>query len=187
MNRDLAPFNDAHALLAQLAQTPPGERWALPFPLAVYGTLRQGFCNYHLMQRSPYFHHCRAFLPHFYARGIELFCRENATCPFEIFCYEPAGWAHLLPPIEELEEFQPGVVQEPGYHRTLAWLYLLPDDYLHPAYQCDLPVERDLRLERAQWPRHTRVPCWVYSSLPQNRLAAALDESPLIWDGVVKR
>jgi len=181
-----APFEYAHSLLGQLELTPALERWSLPFPLAVYGTLRQGFRNHHLMQRGPITHHCRAFLPHFFARDIELFFRQESTCPFEIFVYEPAAWRAVMPPIEQLEEFIPGRIMEGGYHRTLAWLSVLPDDYQHPAFSSELPAERDLRIETEQWQLYVRVPCWVYLSVPQNRLAAGVAESPIIWDGVTR-
>ncbi|MBL8797872.1 MAG: hypothetical protein JNM56_28500, partial [Planctomycetia bacterium] len=172
---------------AVFEHTPPAERWALPFPLAVFGTLRVGFRNHHLMMRAPVAHHARACLPHCYARDIELYFRAGSSAPFEIFVYEPDAWRAVMPNIEALEEFVPGRFQEGGYYRTLAWLHLLPADFTHPAFDAELAAERDLRIEPAQWQQAERVPCWVYSSLEQNRRLRSVGDAPLIWDGMTER
>ena len=173
-----------NALPADWAESSPLQRWRQPLPLAVFGTLRAGQRNHHLMQATPIVATRRAFLPHFRAEGIELYFHADGSAPFEIFWYDPAGWEEVLGPVEALEEFQPGIVTN-GYHRSLAWLSLLPADFDHPAFACELELSRDLGLAPAAWAGFERVPCWIYSNLAQNRLAQQHGAAPLIWDGVV--
>lgn len=176
----------ARLLLESLPGTPPVERWSMPFPMAVFGTLRAGFCNHHLMQLGRIAARRLAFLPHFRARQIDLVYHLGASAPFEIYFYEPTEWQMIIEPIERLEGFAPTGPRTGSYHRTLAWLSLLPDDFRHPAYELAmLEWERDLEIPPATWSEHPRVPCWIYSSLAQNQRAREQPESPLIWDEVV--
>jgi len=171
-------------LPARWADTPPLLRWQLPLPLAVFGTLRAGQCNHHLLRSAPIRATYRAFLPHFRAEGIELYFHAHTCAPFEVYCYDAVGWEQVLGPVEALEEFRPGEITT-GYHRTLAWLHRLPADFDHPAFAVALEQPRDLALPPAFWRGCERSACWIYSSLAQNRLARAHGDGPLIWDGVV--
>jgi gamma-glutamylcyclotransferase (GGCT)/AIG2-like uncharacterized protein YtfP len=174
----------AQLLLSTLPATPPAARWDFPFPLAVFGTLRDGMENNHLMHLGRIQAHHRAFLPHFVACDIELRYRRGATAPFEIFVYESDEWHKIIGPVDRLEDFSPDVSLEHGYHRTLAWLRLLPADYDHPAYTgAMLRGERDLGIDPATWVMYERVPCWIYANLAQNRRGSHEADCPIIWDG----
>lgn len=178
----------AHRLLASLHETPPAQRWMIPFPMAVFGTLRAGFRNHHLMQLGRIADRKLAFLPHFRARQIDLVFHSGASAPFEVFFYEPADWQMMIEPVERLEGFAPTGPRTGSYHRTLAWLSLLSDDFRHPAYEpAMLEAERDLAIPAATWSEYDRVPCWIYSALAQNQRASERPDSPLIWDDVVYR
>jgi hypothetical protein len=162
--------------------------WQLPFPMGVFGTLRAGCRNHALMQTRPVAKQQRGFLPHFAARAIGLHYRTGACAPFEIYGYSASDWQAMILPVDELEEFRPGMVDPDGYHRTLAWVYLLPEQFDDPIYDVALlPEERDLRIAARLWSTYERVPCWIYSGIAQNRAAAAQRESPIIWDGVTVR
>jgi hypothetical protein len=128
------------------------------------------------------------FLPQFVACGIELVYRQGSSAPFEIYFYDPASWQNMIGPVDLLEDFCPGRDGRGNYQRSLAWLYLLPDDFHHAAYAADLyGIDRDLAIDSRSWGQFERLPCWIYSSVTQNRLAAAGPDSPLIWDDVVYR
>lgn len=181
-------LEDARRLHERLAGTPPRERWELPFPLAVFGTLRAGFRNHALMQLGPVAACRRAFLPHFRARQIDLICHPRASAPFEVYCYDPAAWAAVIDPVDRLEGFAAPGSPAASYHRSLAWLYLLPAEFTHPMFGPDmLEGERDLGLDPASWPTYERLPCWIYSSVRQNTHALSRPDSPIIWDGIVYR
>ena len=179
-------LDQARRLLASLDATPPAQRWQMPFPMAVFGTLRAGFRNHHLMQLGRIAARQLAFLPHFRACQIDLVFHAGASAPFEIYFYEPADWQAVIDPVERLEGFSPHGPRTGSYHRSLAWLSLLPDEFQHAAYApAMLEAERDLELKPASWPQYDRVPCWIYSSIAQNERAREMPDSPIIWDGVV--
>lgn len=174
----------ARTLLTALPNTPTAARWNLPFPLAVFGTLRRGFANHHLMQRGRIQAERRALLPHFVARDLELFFHAGASAPCEVFFYAPDQWQRVIGPVDELEEFVPGQVQAIGYHRTLAWLRLVPDGFRHPLFETtELAHERNLAIQRSQWEEYEQVPCWVYANVRANQQAGTMIDSPIIWDG----
>jgi len=175
-------------LYAGFAPTPPDDRWRMPLPLAVFGTLRAGFRNHALMQLGPVAECHRAFLPHFRARQIDLYCHPGASAPFEIYCYEPDTWATVIDPVDRLEGFVAPGSPAASYHRSLAWLYLLPEGFAHAMFAPDmLERDRDLGLDPTTWPTYERLPCWIYSSVQQNELARPLPDSPVIWDGIIYR
>jgi gamma-glutamylcyclotransferase (GGCT)/AIG2-like uncharacterized protein YtfP len=183
MSDDLA---QARLLLGTLVDTPPEQRWQLPFPVAVFGTLRRGFANHSRMRADPGSGRC-AFLPHFLARQLALSWQRGASAPFEAYTYEAEEWSKVIRDLDELEDFRPGHDHPSDYHRTLAWLYLLPVDFQHLAYSLPLAQERNLQIDERSWASYERVPCWIYSNLVENRRAASWEDSPLIWDGVVYR
>jgi gamma-glutamylcyclotransferase (GGCT)/AIG2-like uncharacterized protein YtfP len=177
----------ARRRLASLALTPAERRWQLPFPLGVFGTLRAGFGNHHLLQPDRAAGRRRAFLPHFRARELGLHFHPGASAPFEIYFYQPADWRAVIGPVDQLEDFAPPGSETAEFHRTLAWLALLPDGFEHPAFTVPLEEERDLHIAPSAWAEHERVPCWIYSNIRANRRAAALADAPIIWDNVVRR
>src|SRR5262249_27294325 len=141
------PLILARELLAKLATTPAAARWHLPFPMGVFGTLRAGFRNHHLMQLGDITERRPAFLPHFKARQIDLIFHPGASAPFEIFGYAPDQWPLMIDAVDRLEGFAPAGPSTGSYQRTLAWLTLLPPDFAHPAYAAELlDAERDLGL-----------------------------------------
>jgi hypothetical protein len=171
-----------------LAALRPAAIWALPFPMGVFGTLRAGCRNHALMLAQPVGKRQRAFLPQFAAREIGLHHRPGATAPFEVYGYSASHWQALIPAVDELEEFRPGRIDPTVYHRTLAWLYLLPGQFEHPLYDLAmLPHERDLQIDVRSWGAYEPIPCWIYSGIAQNQLAAAHADSPIIWDGTGPR
>ena len=175
----------ARTLYSALPNTPSAARWSLPFPLAVFGTLRRCFANHHLMQLGRIQAHRYAFLPHFWARDLELIFHAGASTPCEVFFYAPDQWQRVIGPVDELEAFVPGQVQASGYHRTLAWLRLLPDSFCHPLFEAtELAHERNLAIERSHWEEYEQVPCWVYANVRANQQAREMIDTPVIWDGL---
>lgn len=172
-------------LLAALAAE---QIWRLPFPLGVFGTLRAGCRNHALMLAQPVVRRGRGFLAHFAARAISLQYCPGACAPFEIYGYEARNWGALIPGVDALEGFRAGFVDRSGYHRTLAWLRLLPADFQHPMYDLAIvELDRDLRIDVRSWNDYECVPCWIYSGVELNRSAAAQTDSPIIWDGAGTR
>lgn len=163
------------------------EKFSIPFPMGVFGTLREGKGNNHRMYNGKPCLHKRAFLPHFVAHGLSISFRKDSTAAFEVFFYAPNEWKKMIPGVDSLESFSPSQFKEDfkcewawGYHRTLAWLHLLPDDYDHPIYHKELGGHRDLQIPVDQWNNFEKIPCWVYSSLNQNEIAKSESEC-IIW------
>src|SRR5437899_1624417 len=100
-------LEESRRLLEALAATPPAQRWQLPFPLAVFGTLRAGFRNHALMQLGRIIGKRLAFLPHFRARQIDLVCHPGGSAPFEIYFYAHEDWTAVIDPVDRLEGFVP--------------------------------------------------------------------------------
>lgn len=174
------------------------QSYHLPFPMAVFGTLRRGCGNHPLMgtedlrryrQQYRFTTRFRAFLPHFVARGISLFFQENASCPLEVYTYDAKNWGEMIHSVDALEGFYPGNERNYGYgyNRTLAHLHILPDEFEHPLFpesgRPDLGQNRDLKIPVAEWQQYPRIPCWVYSSGRENQsLQKSIEDSyPLIW------
>jgi gamma-glutamylcyclotransferase (GGCT)/AIG2-like uncharacterized protein YtfP len=207
--------DDAKALLSKFGEKSSTEKWRIPFPMGVFGTLRKGCGNDPLMYRngSPCDHKI-AFLPHFYASGLSVTCEENACAPFEVYFYEPKEWEKMIDRVDMLEgcyqmETKSKNKSDWGYFRTLVWLYLFPEDYSSPLFKncvktdapedhtentsyrgasgrrgVDLWGKRDLELGKESWKTYDRIPCWVYSSVGQNKKAKKLEPNPIIWDSV---
>lgn len=165
-------------------------RWAVPFPMGVFGTLRQGCGNHRLMgSRQPnsgpqFSSHLKAFLPDFVAVGIHLEWCHNSCAPFEIYVYEPGQWQKMIPRVDMLEGFSPGRSRyRSSYHRTLANLHVLPDDFDHPLFRGGHLYEaRDLAIPVDDWSKFPAIPCWIYSSIEQNEISFQSGRTTLIWD-----
>jgi len=190
--------------------------WSNPFPMGVFGTLRKGVGNDVLMGpqkgieeeaevvsnwrrhgSGEYSIHAKAFMPHFNAQGLAIHFAEEASCPFEIYFYEPDEWAKMIGAVDGLEgfhaEYAVGDLDHPyGYFRTLAWLHVLPDDFENGRFSWDRGggyrgAARDLKLPQSEWQNYPRVPCWVYSSIDENRRSLVVDDSPVIWPQIYQR
>lgn len=164
------------------------ERFNVPFPIAVFGTLRhipenQG--NGWLMHQREPIAHKRAFLPHFSSSGISLFFKEGAAGLFEAFFYTPEDWADVIPAVDRLESFRPTNPARSYYQRTLVEIMILPNDHSEESYQKSIRHwdDRDLRIPSAEWD-YPRIPAWVYSNHEANeqcltQLSPAT--SPILW------
>jgi gamma-glutamylcyclotransferase (GGCT)/AIG2-like uncharacterized protein YtfP len=175
-------------LLAKFSELTSLDRWHLPFPMGVFGTLRENQYNNHRMHRGDIALHRKAFMPHFIAHGLSINYSKDSSAPFEVFFYKPDQWSKMIPGVDSLEGFRPDNVDDPwsvryGYFRTLAWLRLLPADFDHSLFEPkrlgDLPRSRNLNIPTDQWDNYERVPCWVYSSRHQNEAAA--NSGTVIW------
>lgn len=165
--------------------------WDQPFPMGVFGTLRQNCGNNYLMHRAPILGYARAFLSHFMAHSLTVSYAPESTCPFEIFFYDADGWKTMIPSVDRLEGFHPPQEKEYnesyygyGYHRTLAWLHVLPKDYTHELFTNQtLGRERNLRIKMADWKNYQKIPCWVYANMRSNKAVAEnkKESNPVIW------
>lgn len=178
----------AFDLFAKFPETTTANRWYMPFPMGVFGTLRANQYNNHRMHKGDVELHCKAFMPHFIARGLSISYHHGSSAPFEVFFYEPDQWSKMIPGVDALEGFRPDDNNDTwgnryGYYRTLAWLHLLPEDFQHILFQPkrlgDLPQVRDIGIPQDKWEDYDRVPCWVYSSRHQNE--AANESGTIIW------
>ena len=187
------------ALIGRFREEQGVKKWDVPFPMAVFGTLRQGWSNHHLMgsklsQRIQtdargvfYLQHYKAFLPHFTAVGLSLKYQEEATAPCEVFTYDPLNWRMMIPRVDGLEGFTPGTSF--FYHRTLVWMHILPKTYKHDffnvgAHRDRYREERCLGIPVLDWMKYPRMPCWIYSSAVENEKSQDAKKTPIIWDGV---
>lgn len=155
--------------------------WWQPFPMGVFGTLRSGMGNNHRMHKGQVTKVRKAFMPHFIAHGLSISFKEGSSAPFEVFFYSPEEWKKMIPGVDSLEGFRPGSRYKYGYHRTLANLRLLPEDFEHDLFKyVNLGDFRDLEIPQEQWESFQWVPCWVYSSMSQNEKAQKC--GTIIWE-----
>jgi len=136
------------------------------------------------MHKGKVLKHRNAFLPHFFARGLSIYYKQNSTAPFEVFYYEPEQWAKMIIVADDLEYFDP--CRKRGYYRTLVWLRLLPEDYedeqRFPKYSIDFyNGDRNMEIAPELWKNYEKVPCWVYSNIKANVQVVKEDQSPIIW------
>ena len=166
------------------------KRFDWPFPMGVFGTLRENQGNNRLMHRATVEQHRLAFLPHFYARGLSISTSENSCAPFEVFYYTPEEWEKMIDPVDSLESFSPSYAHgtdKGGYYRTLAWLKLLPEGYTDKWFpskeRANLwgEIERDMRIPPKDWNNYESVPCWIYSNMASNRRLKDNPTSPIIY------
>lgn len=183
-----------------------GVDWNTPFPMGVFGTLKLECGNSPLMGSSEdgaiknesqwrrskgvkFASHHKAFMPHFSPSGLSLTFKPGTAGVFEIFTYTPENWNLMIPSVDSLESFSPSRSRGSFYYyRTLAWLHLLPDNFEHRFFKSDklsYGEERILPIPEKDWEEFPRVPCWVYSSLGQNKKCeeADLKWNPVIWYG----
>ena len=202
---------DTDALLEQHAAASWENKWHIPFNLAVFGTLRQGWGNHSLMgdlrgdsqaeyrrrdrwdsRGRDYYHesHHRAFMPHWSPSGLSIHSSPNSSGVFEIYTYQPEDWAKMIVGVDRLEGFHPHELEGEkqyrwhryGYYRTLAWLHVLPKHYASRFFDDRYYDDpRDLQIPVEKWNEYQKVPCWVYSSLNENASNLKLPDSPIIW------
>ena len=169
-------------------------RWMVPFPMGVFGTLRKGWGNTRLMgfHNGPYEYisHHKAFLPHFVAVGLAIHHEEGASAVFEVFTYDPENWTAMIPRVDSLEGFSPRLshTRRSWYHRTLVSLRVLPDEFEHEEF-CGRGSgggwrdKRTLDIPMDDWDKYPVLPCWVYSSVEENTASKKSSDTPIIWDG----
>lgn len=154
-----------------------------PFPMAVFGTLREGEGNNRLMRMNGTPSGiARAFLPNFVAVGISLQGQPGASAPFEIFHYEPEEWNKMISRVDGLEgfSFNGRHVADTWYLRTLAMLRILPDGDTTPFPTLRQATRRNLGIPQDQWENYQEIPCWIYSNPQANETSGAY---PVIWAG----
>ena len=165
------------------------ERYAVPFPVAVFGTLRKlpkPHWNTRCIETREPIGHEKSFLPHFSVNGIFLHSREGASCVMETYHHTPEDWAVMIKTVDRLESFSPtgGVF---GYHRTLVKMRMLPDDYQHDLFDQDIRVDdRSLEIPEDEWDQFPWIPAWTYSNEKSNLeveafLKESKKESPILW------
>lgn len=186
-------------LSCRLAQTAESriEAYSIPYPMAVFGTLRKDCGNHHRMKVAPIAKLQKAFLPHFAAKGLGIYGVENSCAPFEVYHYTPDNWNKMIPGVDRLESFSPNRSPEDswGYHRTLMAMRLLPDDFDHPLFanlrdagsgewrpSVNLSEYRDLAIPPGEWEKYPVVYAWVYSNKDNNQKVAKLPGQPVRWE-----
>jgi len=197
--------HDEFASLMRAFQAVPDpiHKWSIPFPVAVFGTLRFAGGNHPLMglpvgskapdngdddgmgwyERRPwtdarYSRVIKAFLPNFTVQGIQvLACPEHAVY-FEVFVYDAENWAKAITKIDRLEAFRPQDADHSWYYRTLVNLRVLPDTFDTPGSIC-----QHVHINPSHWEQYPTMPCWIYSSNRENRKSRSFDGSPIIWAG----
>ncbi len=167
-------------------------KYAWPFPMGVFGTLRIRQGNHRRMTAGKFNNHRVGFLPHFYAEGLSVNHKKNACAPFEVFFYDDRKeWDKMIPGVDSLEGFWPADADKKrqyGYFRTLVWIHLFPEGYTDrwfPATEsASLWNHRDMQIDPKSWDQYEKVPAWVYSNIYSNtNLTEAVGDgySPLIW------
>jgi len=184
------PITGSLKLLETAKEFDVESRWHLPFPMGVFGTLREGHGNNRLMHRADIEMRIRGFMPHFIAHGLSISYQKEATAPFEVFFYRPDEWKKMIPSVDSLEGFHPEYASDKsyGYYRTLAYIHLLPDSFEHPLFPPEsgrgwysLGANRDLEIPQKEWDKYERVPCWVYSNKTNNVRAKEAGVDTVIW------
>ena len=200
-------MNSNETLLEAHKNANDDAKWAIPFPMSVFGTLRMHCGNNHLMgskvgsphkensysryhenYKPPQFNsHHKAFLPHFYAEGLSLNFLKDASAVCEVFVYDdPEEWKKMIPSVDRLEGFHPGDHRDSygyGYHRTLVKMHLLPDNFESNYYDSARDGlwrsgRRDFKIDPKEWSNYPTVAAWVYSSMRQNsQCRAAVTEN----------
>ena len=166
----------------QSKKSKPAYSW--PFPMGVFGTLREGQGNNPRMHAGKVTSHRIGFLPHFFARGLSIGYLKNSCAPFEVFSYEPDEWNKMIPGVDR---FSPDRVHSHdwGYFRTLVWINLLPAGTVNERWfskRADLGEHRDMKIDSSTWNEYEKVPCWVYSNVSSNTLLVKSEPTnPLIW------
>ena len=157
--------------------------------MGVFGTLRmipkdQG--NNRLMKRIPILLHCKGFVPHFVAKGIDLYAEENASAPIEIFFYDSQDWRGMIPLVDQLE----GIYQDAcycGYNRTLVYAKILPDDYAQEEFNLGLSWEiRNLNIPPNKWDDFLSIPVWIYSNDTANADVVNFKNNPILLEAYYK-
>lgn len=153
-----------------------------PFPMAVFGTLREGEGNNGLMRNSGIpSNTVRAFLPNFIAVSIRLEGQPGSSAPFEIFHYDPEEWNKMIYRVDRLEgfSFSGRQVDDTWYLRTLAMLRIVPDN--DPiSFPTLRQTRRNLGIPQDQWGKYEEIPCWIYSNPQANERSG---DYPVIWAG----
>lgn len=155
--------------------------YSKPFPFAVFGTLKKGYCNHHLMNPNKILHSAKGFIPGYYASNLWLIAKPLATCPVEIYYYHPDNWNEIIDNIDLLESFvynkkNPKYYYHAGYERTLAEVRILPNDYKLPGLNIKV---RDLGIDEKDWDKYETVPCWIYSNNTANKAKPV----SVLWTG----
>lgn len=194
----VAPVDPFAGLMAKFNEaTDPLAKWDVPFPMAVFGTLRANQGNHPLMgllvgQESQgevrnawgrplsdarYGRVMKTVLPNFAADGIHLVAWPGNCVFFEVYVYDTENFTKVLPRIDGLEGFRPGDADRSWYFRTLVNLRVLPDDFPTPerlGAVLDLPADiESLAI----------VPAWIYSSKQENERSLAVPGTPITWAG----
>lgn len=197
-------IDDANNLLEDFENLPKEERWWVPFPMGVFGTLRKGRGNHRLMGvknneepfedwwgekiKAKHLHWCKAFMSNHHPQGLTLHHEENSTGPFEIYFFDQDNWNKMIPRVENLEGFTPCFTWHRGYHRTLAWLHILPDDFENDSWDristWDNAHRKKLQIPKEDWHKFPKVPAWVYSNCVANNKSLENNENTIIWTGL---
>lgn len=156
------------------------------YPMAVFGTLRTGQWNNHLMHPAHATAIQPALLHGFEAVELKIYSVHNASvaAPFEIFHYNADLWeSHIIGPVDRLESFDPQRGPRFGYVRTLAELRVC-DSVMVPALgEDELYGKRRVMVAPQELAKMPAVRCWIYSSIEQNEKSRAMwgDDSPILW------
>lgn len=164
-------IQQANKLYEEFGSKKDIEKYSMPFPIAVFGTLRKlpgGHYNTKLMYTKEPSAHCKAFLPHFVPVGIWLNFEQDAAGTFEIYFYKPEDFEEVIKEVDRLEGFSPQNNPH-GYIRTLMKVRILPDDYQHKTFDEHINYGgRNLQIPPEEWDAYPSVPAWVYSNVTAN-------------------
>lgn len=187
-------------LLEEFKKAKNEDKWNIPFPMGVFGTLRKGCGNTVLMGKGKdneevfrcgdsidykYKSWAKAFLPHFYAAGLSIYNKQSDSAVFEAFFYDKDNWDQMIRRVDRLEGFHPSrdYLSSMGYHRTLVWLHLLPEDCQYESFTLYASRRRTLDIPEEEWDNYPKIPAWVYSNMRSNNQSLKKGDSPVIWYG----